>query len=343
MNSKSAVLTKLNSPLKFLNLKIPKLKRGQVLVKIYYSGFCSSQYGEITGIKGRDKYLPHCLGHEGCGEILSCGPGVKYKKNDFVVLHWMKGKGIESNNIFYHEKKTNRKINSGKITTFNQYSIISENRLTKVDKKKYNLKYLPLMGCSIPVSFSTLEKILKIKSKKNILILGSGALGLPAIHYCKKNNLNFIDVVDNKMKSLLLAKKFGAKRCFKSIESNEIRDMLNKNSYDYIFDTIGSSKVMNYILKFDINCKIAFLGVPKKNEFLKLNSLKINYGLKLLGSYGGGYMPEKDLKKYLNFLEKTKFNFKNYVSKTYKFSQLNKLINDYKKGKILGKALIQIQ
>ncbi len=343
MISKSAILNKLNSPLKFLNLKIPNLRDGQVLVKIFYSGFCSSQYGEIIGIKGKDNYLPHCLGHEGCGEIIKIGKGVKNLKiGDQVVLHWMKSKGKESENIFYEENKTKKRINSGKITTFSQYSIISNNRITKIKKNKFNIKYLPLMGCSIPVSLSTLEKVLKIKKNKNILILGAGALGLPAIHYCKSKKMNLIDIVDSKKESLLLAKTFGAKRVFGSIYSKELKEVLVNNKYHYIFDTTGSSKILNYILNFDITSKIALLGVPKKNECLKVNSLKINYGLKLLGSYGGNYNPEKDLLKYLNFLKFSKFKFNKYITKTYRLSEINQLIKDYKYGKILGKALIKI-
>ena len=62
--------TEQNQPLKKFDLYIPKLKKGQFLVKIIYTGFCSSQYGEIIGVKGKDKYLPHCLGHEAVGKVL---------------------------------------------------------------------------------------------------------------------------------------------------------------------------------------------------------------------------------------------------------------------------------
>ena len=53
-----------------LRLKIKKitfndnLSSGQLLVKIIYSGICGSQIGEILGTKGKEKYLPHLLGHE---------------------------------------------------------------------------------------------------------------------------------------------------------------------------------------------------------------------------------------------------------------------------------------
>lgn len=341
MISRTAVLIKNNFPLKFINIKIGELKKNQVLVKIIYSGFCSSQYGEIIGIKGKDRYIPHCLGHEACGVVVKASNNVKHlKKNDIVVCHWMKNNSPDCEKIEYKDQN-NRIINSGQITTFSKYSVISSNRLTKVSKY-YNPKYLPLMGCSIPVSISTLEKILKVKKNKNILILGAGALGLPAIHFCKIKKLKTIDVVDINPKNLILSKKFGATDSFLNIDEKKIKDKLKRNKYDYIFDTIAVSKITNKILSYNINSKIVFLGVPKKKEKIKLNSLKINYGLKLLGSYGGNYKPAKDLKRFLDFLIKTNFDFEKYICKIYKFNNINKLVNDYKNGKIVGKALIKI-
>ena len=63
MKDFKAVITKSNKPLKLLNIKFKKPESNQVLVKILYSAFCSSQYGEISGIKGKI-ILPHCLGHD---------------------------------------------------------------------------------------------------------------------------------------------------------------------------------------------------------------------------------------------------------------------------------------
>ena len=40
------------------------LEIGQVLVELKYSGICGSQIGEIDGVKGTDKFLPHLMGHE---------------------------------------------------------------------------------------------------------------------------------------------------------------------------------------------------------------------------------------------------------------------------------------
>ena len=60
---KAAVLEKINSPLKIVkNIKIPNLKKDQILVKMKYSAVCGSQLFEINGKRGKDIYLPHFLG-----------------------------------------------------------------------------------------------------------------------------------------------------------------------------------------------------------------------------------------------------------------------------------------
>ena len=73
------------------------IKPGQVLVEIAFSGACGSQVNEAMGLKGEDRWLPHCLGHEATGTVLEVGPSVtKVKAGDKVVLSWLKGSGIEA-------------------------------------------------------------------------------------------------------------------------------------------------------------------------------------------------------------------------------------------------------
>ena len=97
-STKAAILVNQNTPLVIDDIDLPpKLDYGQILVKVHYSGICGSQLGEIDGVKGKDPYLPHLLGHEGSATVIEVGRGVKkVKENDKVVLHWKKSSGIES-------------------------------------------------------------------------------------------------------------------------------------------------------------------------------------------------------------------------------------------------------
>ena len=92
----AAVLTNIKKPLIIKKLKLPKIKRGQVLVKIYYTGICKSQIMEIDGKRGKDKWLPHLLGHEASGKVIKLGKDVsKVKEGDEVMLTWIKGCGCD--------------------------------------------------------------------------------------------------------------------------------------------------------------------------------------------------------------------------------------------------------
>ena len=72
----AVVLEELNQPLTLREVGLTELKFGQVLVKVLVSGLCGSQLREIKGLKGNEKFLPHLMGHEGCGIVESVGIGV---------------------------------------------------------------------------------------------------------------------------------------------------------------------------------------------------------------------------------------------------------------------------
>ena len=79
---RAAVLVSLKKPLQIKDISMPsKLNYGQVLVKIFFSGVCGSQISEIDGLRGKDKNIPHLLGHEGSGKVMKIGPGVSNLKN----------------------------------------------------------------------------------------------------------------------------------------------------------------------------------------------------------------------------------------------------------------------
>src|SRR5690349_20403357 len=117
MKMLAAILENLNAPLVLEQIEVPTLDVGQVLVQIHNSGICGAQLGEIAGVKGSDKFLPHLLGHEGGGEVVDTGPGVtQVQKGDHVVLHWRKGSGIQAKPAKY--QWGDRVVNSGWVTTF---------------------------------------------------------------------------------------------------------------------------------------------------------------------------------------------------------------------------------
>src|SRR5262245_60888203 len=132
MKTAAAILVEQRKPLVVDEVEIPPLGYGQVLVNVKASRICGSQLGEIDGVKGPDRWLPHLLGHEGGGVVLEVGPEVRHvRQGDRVVLHWRPGRGIESRPPSYGWN--GKTVNAGFVTTFNPLAVISENRLTVVE------------------------------------------------------------------------------------------------------------------------------------------------------------------------------------------------------------------
>ena len=185
MKFKAAILYKSKHDLTVDHVIIKdKLKWGQVLVKINYSGICGSQINEIDAIKGPDNFLPHLLGHEGSGEVVEVGPGVKRMKvGDEVILHWRKGVGIESETPKYYCQ--NKIINAGWVTTFNEFAIVSENRLTVFDKMKISPIEATLLGCAITTAFGVINNDLNLNIGESILVIGLGGVGLNIVQGAK--------------------------------------------------------------------------------------------------------------------------------------------------------------
>ena len=209
MKFKAAILTELNRPLLLSEISLSgSLDAGQVLVKIFYSGVCGSQLGEIAGKKGPDKYLPHLLGHEGAAEVLEIGPGVRYvSPGDKVVMHWKKGLGIDALPAkFLWEGRT---VNAGCVTTFSEYSVVSENRLTKLPED-FNLRIAPMFGCAVTTGLGVVCNNAKIRIGESVVVFGAGGVGLNIVQGARLAGawpVIAVDLFDNRLE---LAARFGA-------------------------------------------------------------------------------------------------------------------------------------
>ena len=344
INFKAAILRQAKKPLSLETIRFEgPLKRGQVLVKIIYSGICGKQIDEILQKGGKDKFIPHLLGHEGVGLVLDVGPGVKkVKKNDQVILHWVKGKGINSSTPVYFDKNNNR-INAGWVTTFNEYAAVSENRITKTNVKNYR-KELALLGCAGSTGLSIAIKSSKILKKDKILVYGCGGVGQFIVQGAKLLKAAKIIVVDKNINALKLAKKNGANIILNSKSKNyreKIKNISNKYQINKVYITVGRIDLIEHAISLASTpgqCYV--IGVPYINSKLRVNAFDLMHEKNLYGSLGGGFKPDKDIPKYLKLNDKKLISLSRVISETIEFNKINlaikKIMKNYS-GKIIIK------
>src|SRR5438874_2667748 len=208
MKTQAALLVETGKPLVLAEIEIPPLKPGQVLVQIAYSGACGTQVMEWRGDKGEDKWVPHCLGHEGSGVVLEVGSAVsKVKAGDKVVLSWIKGSGIEAGGAVYHWE--GRKVNAGGVTTFQRDAVVSENRLTLLPGD-LPMDVAVLLGCAAPTGMGAVYNVLKAQPGDAVAVFGTGGIGLNALMAAALAGAMPVIGIDPNPTRRALAKIYGA-------------------------------------------------------------------------------------------------------------------------------------
>ena len=340
---KAALLVELNKKLEIVELDLPEtLAIGQVLVKMIHSGICGSQLGEISGVKGEDKYLPHLLGHEGTGRVIEVGPGVKnVKKGDIVVLHWRKGDGIQSETPVY--KWNGRPVSAGWVTTFNEFTVCSENRLTQIETEK-DLKIVALFGCALTTGFGVIENNAKLKMGESVVVFGAGGVGLNIIQAAALTNAYPIIAVDLYDNRLELARIMGATHIIntnKLIAKDEINKIASDDGIDVFVDNTGLPDIISLgyeLIKSD--GRLVLVGVPKAGVSTSFNTLPIHFGKKLIGSHGGNGNPSTDIPRYNKLFIKGKLKLENIITNNYSLENINDAVNDMRTGVATGRCII---
>lgn len=338
MNMKAAILVEQKKPLVIADIETPaELQYGQVLVRVVCSGICGSQIGEIDGVKGPDKFLPHLLGHEGGGIVLDIGPGVtKVKKDDHVVLHWRKGAGIESPAPKY--KWGDKIVNAGWITTFNEYAIVSENRLTPIPTD-LDLEIAALMGCAVTTGFGVVNNNAGLKIGESIAVFGVGGIGLNIVQgasLVSADPIIAIDIYDHKLE---LARKFGATHLINTTKkdaNNEILRIAGTKGVDVAVDNTGLVKVIEQAYEMtSLAGKTILVGVPKIGEKINIYSLPLHFEKTLSGSHGGESNPSIDIPKYVNLYQKGKLDLKSMITHRFSLADINKAIDAMRSGEVI--------
>lgn len=343
--AKAAILFQQKKKLVVDNIELPPfLKVGQVLIRVKYSGICGSQIGEIEGIKGEDKFLPHLLGHEGSGIVEAIGPGVTtLEKGDSVVMHWKKGDGIQSEPPVYKWK--GKTLNAGWVTTFNNYAIVSENRCTSIPKD-VSKKDAALFGCAVTTGFGVIENNAKLRMGESIVIFGAGGIGLNIIQAAKLVSAYPIIGVDIYQNRLDLAKKLGATHTINSSKANfhdNLREILKEKTLDVFVDNTGIPSIIEMGYESVNNFgRVVLVGVPNRNSKINIFSLPLHFGKSISGSFGGECNPSIDIPRYIGLLRIELLSLKDIVSDYYKLEEINEAIEAMKSGKTDGRIMIEL-
>lgn len=341
----AAILVELHKPLVLAELDLPdELSPGQVLVKVLYSTICGAQINEIDGAKGPDTYLPHLLGHEASAVVIKTGPGVTHVKNgDSVVMHWRPSRGIQAEPAKYYWN--GHTVNAGWVTTFQNYSIVSENRLTPIPPD-FDMKLAPLFGCAVTTAMGVINNDAQVKIGQSVVVVGSGGVGLTIVQAASMVSAYPIVAMDIMKNKLTMATSFGATHVFHSPSVKnyleKIRTIVGESGADVVIDTTGNARVIEMCYELTHpDGKTILVGVPKKDDNISIYSLPLHFKKILKGSHGGSSEPHIDIPRLIRLYNAKKFSLDGLITRTYPLEKISEAISRMRKG-TAGRVLLQM-
>jgi len=327
---RAAILVEQGQLLSVEKVDLPdELSVGQVLVKVHYSGICGAQINEIDGVKGPDSFLPHLLGHEGSATVLEVGPGVKtVQPDERVVMHWRPSDGIQSEPPYYRLNGT--MINAGWVTTFNEYAVVSENRLTPIPED-FDLRLAPLFGCAVTTAMGVINNDAAVKIGQSVVVLGVGGVGLSIVQAAdlvSAHPIIGVDLTDDKAK---MAREFGATHGFNAKTTTdldaEIRHVVGAIGADVVIDTTGNARVIERAYELTSPAgKTILVGVPRKGDNISIYSLPLHFDKVLTGSHGGDTQPHVDIPRYVRLHQAGRLKLSGLITHEMTLDRINEAI-----------------
>jgi S-(hydroxymethyl)glutathione dehydrogenase/alcohol dehydrogenase len=341
--AKAAILVESRKPLVVDEIELPAaLDVGQVLVKVLHTSICGAQLNEIAAVKGPDKFLPHLLGHEASATVIETGPGVTtVKPGDTVVLHWRPSQGIQSPTPAYRWRGA--KLNAGWVTTFNDYAVVSENRMTVIPAD-FDLKIAPLFGCAVTTAAGVICNDAGVKIGESVVVFGAGGVGLPVVQFASLAGAHPVVAVDVLPEKLAMARARGATHCIEATPSTDVaagvREIVGARGPDKVIETTGVKAVieMAYDLTHpDGTCVL--VGVP--SEKVTIYTLPIHFNKVLTGSHGGDAAPHIDIPRIIRLVQAGRISFDGIITHEFPLEEINDALELVRSG-TAGRVLLNV-
>ncbi len=362
MKTRAAILVESKKPLVVDEIELPPLDVGQVLVRVLYTTICGAQINEIDAVKGVDKFLPHLLGHEASGIVEEIGPGVSHvKPGDSVVLHWRPGAGMQAKPATYqhyrlaHGTSFLRDINAGWVTTFQERTVVSENRVTPIPSD-FDMKLAPLLGCALTTAFGVIRNDGLITGGQSVVVFGAGGVGLPIVRFAALYGARVL-VVEPDSRKGHQAKMAGARYEMHpdalSVPA-DFRYLLNGDA-DVVIETTG--KEVNSRRGFSVTKKggsFVGVGVPEpipcgpekdyvhRDRYPDLLGKWLYHNERwITQSHGGSCRPDQDIPLIVRMVYDGRLSLDGHITHEYSLDQINDAIAMMRSG-TAGRVCIKV-
>jgi len=348
---KSAKIIEVNQPLQLYESKTPKPKGSQVLVKVHSSGVCHSDIhlweggyegpqGQFLKTTDRGVKYPLTPGHEIAGIVDSLGEQTEgFAKNEKVLVYPWIGDGLCPACRIGEENLCDKPRSLGIYNDggYADYVLVpSYKYLVKLGDEIDTDTSAPL-SCSALTAYGAIKNS-NLKPNENVVIVGTGGLGLMAIQLAKAITGSRIIALDRDDDKLKAAKENGADDIINSTKEDAVKavmDLTERMGADAVIDFVNASSTVEVDMNFlRRRAKLVLVGLFGGE--LKLNLITMpTRSYKLIGSYTGSM---NDLIELVSLAKRG--IIKPVITNRFRLDEATKALKMLRDGKILGRGVI---
>ena len=361
MRMKAAVLFEVNRDMAIEEVELDDPKDGEVLVRIANAGVCHSDLSVARGRGGVE--VPVILGHEAAAVVEKVGSGVsRVKPGDHVVLSWSPHCGhcfycheqapvqCETNSPAaaigslwdgtsrLHSKSRGRINHFATQSSFAEYAVLPEQGCMPI-ARDIPLEIAAIVGCAVTTGFGAAVNDAAVQPGQSVAIWGIGGVGISAILGAVNAGAATIIAVDPNPRKEAVAKRFGATHYLNPQETNDvpqaIRELTHGRGADSTLECIGNASAFDQALdSARLAGTVVCVGqAPKGVEFVIPGARNFPAEQKrIIGSYYGGSVPERDFRRLLTLYERGKVDLDAIVGKTVPLDQINEAMQELESG-----------
>lgn len=338
---KAAVVRKTGTPLKIETLPIPQPKPGEILIKVTACGICHSDVHAVDGDWNPGPNLPLIPGHEVAGHVAAIGADVKgFRLGDAVGVPWMYSAcghcefcqaGMET------ICKAAEASGYSKPGGYAEYMIADAAFVARLSKKTDLYAIAPIL-CAGVTTYRGLKRT-RTRPGQWMAVVGIGGLGHIAVQYAVAMGMRVVavDVDDEKLK---LARKLGAEWSVNAKKADPVAEIQAKlgGTHGAVVTAVATAAFEQAIGMLRPAGTVAYIGLPggKADQIRASISAITNWELTVTGSNVGTRL---DLNEAVDFAVRGAVKAK--IQKV-KLGQINKVFNDMRKGKIVGRMVLDL-
>jgi S-(hydroxymethyl)glutathione dehydrogenase/alcohol dehydrogenase len=366
IHSKAAIASG-NGNFSIQTIEIEEPKNDEILVKIKAAGICHTDWDSQSWGKTL------VMGHEGAGEIVAIGNAVKnFSVGDKVMLNWAipcyECFQCQEGNQHICERNSavtaGNKVSGGHATfdsttlhgssiekafslgTMSEYTLVRESACVKIHVDM-PFSSAAIVGCGVMTGFGSVVNAAKVKPGTNVVVLGTGGVGLNVIQGARIAGASKIIAVDINPLRLEMALEYGATHTLLAEKTDigllkaaeAVKALCGGRGADYAFECTAIPELGAAPLAMIRNAGTA-VQVSGIEQEITIDMNLFEWDKIYINPLYGKCRPQIDFPILQNLYAKGDLILDEMVTKTYNLENLSQAFQDMHDGKNAKGVLI---